>query len=351
MRAFEHLDNGVDLCDRWATRRSKRWIGIIGHGVTKSTEQGTAWNYLLDRLHLDAEYVPFDLPPEAGAQVVLAKILEEAEANPDILGFKVASPHKEAVFRTLETRATSVATRLAVANTVGRKNGTFFCTNTDGDGMYENLREAFGDIGGLAILIIGAGGAAAAIGDRVFPVARRLIVANRTADRAQRLKQLLERNHPDKQVQAIAASDIASVVSEMDLVINATPVGREGSFEPFSVLASTNMAAEDNQRESKRIIGGVRLPIRFASTLYRPAREGMLQQAEKHGHRVVNGLGMWIYQAAIAAKECFFKDALHATSLRTIAAVMREGWDAASSSVLMPSAVVGRSRAVHRSAQ
>lgn len=351
MRVFEHLDNGVNLRDRWEARGRKKWIGIIGHGVAKSTGQNRAWNYLLERLHLDAEYVPLDLVPGAGAEALLAKILGEAEATPAVVGFKVAPPHKEAVFRVLETRATGAAARLAVANTIGRKNGVFFCTNTDGDGMYENLREAFGDIDGLAILIIGAGGAAATIGDRVIPVARRLILANRTAERAQRLKQLLERNHPGKRVQAIATPDIASVVGEMDLVINTAPVGREGPLERFSALASTDMAAEDNQRESERIIGRLRSPIRFASTLYRPAREVMLQQAEKYGHRAVNGLGMWIYQAGVAAKECFFPDELQTTSLRTIAAIMREGLDVTSSSVLTPSAGVERSRAAHRSSQ
>lgn len=62
--------------------------------------------------------------------------------------------------------------------------------------MYVNLREAFGDIDGLAIFLIGAGGAATTIGDRVIPGARRLVLANRTAERVQRPKQLLERNHP-----------------------------------------------------------------------------------------------------------------------------------------------------------
>ena len=351
MRVFEYLNNGVDLRDRWEARGRKKWAGIIGHGVTKNTGQNIAWNYLLERLHLDAEYVPLDLAPGARAEAVLARILVEAEATPDMVGFKVAPPHKEAVFRALETRATGAAVRLAVANTVGRRNGAFFCTNTDGDGMYDNLREAFGNIDGLAILIIGAGGAATTIGDRVIPVARRLILANRTAERPQRLKQLLERNHPGKQVQAIAISDIASVIAEIDLVINTTPVGREGPFERFSALVSTAMAAEENQRASERIIGRLRSPIRFASVLYRPAREVMLQQAEKYGHRVANGLGMWIYQAAVAAKECFFPDELQTTSLRTIAAVMRESLGVASFPVLTTPATAEHSGAAHRNSQ
>jgi len=280
---------------------------------------------MLERRGLRATYLSFELRSFQDPENALKEIISEAEVIPDIVGFKLAAPYKRAVFRILETYAEGAAARLGVANTVVKKKGRFFCENTDGEGMYHNLLEAFGPLKGKTFLIVGAGGAATTISDRLIQTAGRIVIANRTLKKAHLLKQLLNENHNGKTVEVVSMGDIPRVIQEVDCVINTTPVGREGPLASFSSLSQTDVSADENNKASEEMINTLSRPIWFASTLYRPEKELLLRQAEKGGHRIVNGLGMWCYQAACAAKEFFFLDELLSVPLHEIATLFREG--------------------------
>ncbi len=327
MRAFfEHFDNHDTLIKNWG---GQKVVGLIGEAPSKGAAQNTAQNHMMQVLGLNAIYLPFDLAlSRRDVMNVLKQVVADAQLAPSLCGFKVAPPYKHAFYQLLHFRAEGAAKRLGVVNTVAKKNGGLVCVNTDGEGMHHNLLEAFGSLDGMTYLILGAGGAATTISDCLIQRAGRIILAARNMEQALRLKQLLERLHPSKAIDALPIERVSEVIGQADCVVNTTPVGRHGPLKSFSGLVSTNMYAEENTALSNRLIEGLSHPICFASTLYQPEREILLQQAEWHGHRAVNGLGMWLYQAAVAARDFFFPDELSGTPMPRIAAALREGLNA-----------------------
>lgn len=208
-----------------------------------------------------------------------------------------------------------------MVNTVAKRGGRLVAANTDGAGMASHLKEAFGSLTGKRFLLLGAGGAAASIADALRGQTGGIVIAARSEEKARRLRDFLEL----PAAETAALDDVDRVIAGVDCVINTTPVGRSGPLEAFSALASTDLPAEENAVRSESILAGLPRPIAFASTLYRPEKELLLRQAQARGHRVVNGLGMWLYQAALAAKELFFPERLDGVPLPRIAAALGEG--------------------------
>jgi shikimate dehydrogenase len=322
-RFFSHFDNRREL---QLQRHGQRFVGLLGESPSKGVAQNAAWNHLLNVLDLDVAYVPLDLgSSRRDSREALERIIGDGEATAELIGFKVAPPYKQHVFEILARSADGAARRLSSANTVAKRNGRMFCWNTDGLGMCLNLAEAFGPVEGKTYLILGAGRAASSISDALVERAGQILVATRELARALELKRWLGRHHSDAAVDTLLITDVRKVVSEVDCVINTTPVGREGQFEAFSSLVSTDMSSEKNTLLSEEIIGGLTRPVCFASTLYRPERELLLRQAERHSHPVVNGLGMWLYQAAVAAQDAFFPEALSGVPVSRLAEVLGQG--------------------------
>lgn len=319
---FSRFENHADLMHQW---RGQPVIGLVGEAPSTNRAQNAAWNYLLQAFDLKAIYLPFDLNPlQSGALEKLACAISDAQASDKLLGLKVAPPYKEPVFELMRRASYGTALRLGVINTIGKKNGALACFNTDGVGMYHNLMEAFGECSGKSFLILGSGGAAATIADELIQHARKIIIAARNTVASASLHRLLMRYHPQKLIETISLEEVPHVIGGVDCVINTTPVGRQGPFEQFSALVSTDIAATENVAASIEIIKALPPSVCFASTLYRPDKELLLQQAEQRGHRVVNGQGMWLYQAAVAAQE-FFPEALSTIPVSHIASALREG--------------------------
>lgn len=322
---FSHFANYADLTGQW---QGQRVIGLVGEAPSKNYAQNAAWNHLLRVFELDAVYLPFDLdssrPDTLGR---LADLIADAQASNMLVGFKVAPPYKETMFELMRASASSVALRLRVINTISKIGGQLACFNTDGMGMYHNCTEAFGSLVGKSFLILGSGGAAATISDEMIQHARKLVIAARNAAAAGALQRLLMQHNQgaQKTIEIVSLEQIPVVIGDADCVINTTPVGRQGALEQFSALASTDVSAEENAARSREMIETLPSSVCFASTLYRPDKELLLRQAEQHGHRVVNGLGMWLYQAAVAAQDLFFPEALSRVAVSRIAAVLREG--------------------------
>jgi shikimate dehydrogenase len=320
MDAFLELFDNREVLEAMAAR-GRRWVGIVGPAPSVgAVAQTAAWNRLLDALVPDAVYLPLDLK-DAGPEK-LAAALKAAQAEPRLAGFKVAPPYKEPFYELLNERAEPSAAPLRAANTVYRgRDGKLRCANTDGEGMRQNLLQAFGVADGRRILLLGAGGAAASIGFALGQRARKVWIANRTRAKAQVLAQSIG-------AEALSIAGVGVALAQAELVINTTSVGRQGPLEGFSALASTSGTPEENAAASKALIDSLQGRVDFASTLYVPEKELLLRQAETAGHRVVNGLGMWLFQAAIAAKELFFSAELAKVPLAEVAKRLREGLEA-----------------------
>jgi shikimate dehydrogenase len=152
-------------------------------------------------------------------------------------GLNVTLPHKVAAAR-LANQLTPRATHAGAVNTLTvQKDGKLLGDNTDGAGLIRDLCDNLElVIIRRRILIIGAGGATrGVIAPLLMLEPAKLVIANRTLDRAVTLVNQFTRLGP---VQAAGLSELA--VEAFDLVINATSASLGGDVPdvPASIIGA-----------------------------------------------------------------------------------------------------------------
>ena len=199
-----------------------------------------------------------------------------------VLGANVTVPHKVAVFDLVD-EVDDVARRVGAVNTVQNRAGRLWATNTDVPGFARSLRDADITVPGRSAVVLGAGGAARAIGYALLDAgARRLLLANRTVERAERLAADLGELFPaaclvTRPLDRLAMDDL----DECELLVNTTTVGMGEERSPLEAELLPRGAAG-------------------ADIVYQPARTLLLRDAETAGLRTLGGLPMLVHQAAVA---------------------------------------------------
>jgi shikimate dehydrogenase len=244
--------------------------GIFGHPVSH-TLSPAMHNAAFDELGMNWRYLPFHVAPER---------LGEAVAGIRALGLRgvnVTVPHKEAVMRHLD-RIDDEAGRIGAVNTIVNDDGVLTGHNTDGRGFVKSLEERGITVGGRRIAMLGAGGAARSVAFSLLASgAASIHIANRTVSRAASLADDLNRiRHA-----VTAASEIGSL-SGFDILVNTTSLG----LHPEDALP-VDTAMLNNE-------------IAVCDLIYNPAETPLLAAARRLGAKTVNGLGMLLWQGAVA---------------------------------------------------
>lgn len=250
----------------------KKWFAVIGDPIehSKSPEMHNAW---YEQMNIDATYIPVHVTPEKLADAVASfKTLGAS-------GWNVTIPHKQAIIPLLDA-LDPLAERMGAVNTVVRQaDGTLKGYNTDGYGFVRSLEEAIGgEMKDAPILLIGAGGAARGIAHALqLSGYTSITIANRSLDNAARIIEELQAGN------AITLAEAEMQLQQYKIFIQTTPAGlANGSFAlPFSM-----------ERFPQQAIA--------ADIVYNPLMTPFLLAAEKKDAQIVNGLGMFVHQGAIA---------------------------------------------------
>jgi shikimate dehydrogenase len=203
-----------------------------------------------------------------------------------VAGLSVTMPHKADVAAAVDERS-AVAGHLGAVNCVMNRDGTLYGDNTDGAGFLASLaRAAHFDPAGKQCLILGAGGAARAVALALADAgAASVTVVNRTSARAVDVAALAG---PVGRVGQLGPTDGAAgavaLAAEAQLVVNATPVGMEGS-----------PAAGDGWLIAPSLLHAGQV---VADLVYAPRPTPWLAAAADAGATTVDGLGMLVHQAA-----------------------------------------------------
>jgi shikimate dehydrogenase len=201
-----------------------------------------------------------------------------------ILGANVTLPHKIAVLGLLD-RLDPAATLIGAVNTIVRAaDGTLVGTNTDAPACLASLREDAGyqPAGGSAVILGASGAARAAAVALAGAGIARLVVVNRTLEKAEQLLgDLLAATDTDQYLRALAPddADLPAALAAADLIINATSVGWQADETP---LAAEHIPAN----------------ALVFDMIYRPTR--LLHDAAARAARTLDGAGMLVRQAALA---------------------------------------------------
>jgi shikimate dehydrogenase len=202
-------------------------------------------------------------------------------------GANVTVPFKEEAFRLCDTL--SVRAQLAGAvNTLTFTDGHIAGDNTDGAGLVRDLMENLRTpLAGRRILLLGAGGAArGALGPLLEQLPATLVVANRTAARADELVRPFAARHAQTRLVGGGFDTLADLAGgeAFDIVVNATSASLAGEAPPLpAAIFAPGALAYD--------------------MMYGKGDTAFLALAHKLGAaRLADGLGMLVGQAA----EAFF---------------------------------------------
>lgn len=244
--------------------------GVLGWPVGHSRSP-LLHNYWLDHLGIDGAYVPLEVAPDDFAMVLAAL---------PRMGFKGANvtvPHKERALGLVD-ELDPLAERIGAVNTlVVLDDGRIEGRNTDAFGFLENLRRGAPDWvpkSGPAI-VLGAGGAAravvAALVEAGTPEIRLL---NRSPERAEALARSL-----GGPVRVEPWERRADVLDDAALVVNTTTLGMSG------------------QKPLDLDLGRLAAGAVVNDIVYAPLDTELLKAARARGNRIVDGLGMLLWQA------------------------------------------------------
>jgi shikimate dehydrogenase len=240
----------------------------VSHSLSPVMHNG--W---IDDFNLDAVYVA--LRVAAGDQALGFEGLRAMR----LFGANVTVPHKQAACL-IADRLDPAASALKAVNVLRwERDGTVSGFNSDAYGLVAALDESqsgWRSMTGTA-LVLGAGGAArAAAWGLAHAGVRRVLIANRTPQRAAEVAGVSER------CMAFPWEDMGDLFESADLIVNTTTLGMLGSpqFDWPIARAPNHCIVMD--------------------AVYTPLETPLLHAARARGMMTVDGLGMLIHQGALS---------------------------------------------------
>jgi shikimate dehydrogenase len=223
---------------------------------------------------LDWRYLTLEIAPEN---------LGDAVRGLRALGFRgghCADPHKQAVLACLD-RATETATMVGAANLIFREGNALVGENTEGKGVVQSIRGRI-DLAGKRAVLLGAGRAARAVAIELAAAGvTGITIVNRTESRAGELVALLAGKF-EAPASAVPWQGDYMVPPEADLVIQATSMGHDPA-----------------QAGLPLVLDSLRPDLLVADLAANSPQGWLLNHAAERGCQTVDGLTMFIEQAAI----------------------------------------------------
>jgi 3-dehydroquinate dehydratase/shikimate dehydrogenase len=184
-------------------------------------------------MNYPALFVPFHVESfsEFWHEVVEAGVLESTGLP--IKGLTVTSPHKESALPVAET-VSSMAQRAGSANILVRNNGSWLADTTDPEVVFMAYHERGVQMKQKRAAVVGCGGAGRAIAVALDQSGAEVTLVNRDAERGHQAAQLLSLPY-------ISLPEFSA--QGYDIVVNATPVGRDDGEAPFKIETLDEKAA------------------------------------------------------------------------------------------------------------
>lgn len=253
-------------------------VGLLGRGIqlsrtpamheAEARSQGISLIYRL----LDTDQMGAERP-------ALADLVAFAE-HLGFTGFNVTFPYKQEIMSLLD-ELSEAAREVGSVNTVVFRDGRRSGHNTDVWGFRESFKRGMQGAKRETVLLLGAGGAGAAVGHALLDCDAGCVLVNDTqAERADHLvTRLKSRFGPER---AAIAGDSAEAAAAADGIVNATPVGM--AKLPGMPIAASAVAARHW----------------VADIVYFPLETTLLRHARSLGCRTLSGEGMAVFQAVRA---------------------------------------------------
>jgi len=287
------LDELLNLYRFRSIGRETGVLGVIGWPIGH-TMSPLVHNTGFAEVGFDGVYLRLPVEPSAESfKATLHALLEHPTLG--YMGGSVTIPHKEhlvdecehdgslACAPDPEIRAAGAANTLCVhALGAERPTRSVSVHNTDAIAVATLLVEALGPLSGQKIMVVGAGGVARAAAFACVRRGARVLMHNRTRARAERIAHDLNSAGFAGRVEVVDTP-----TERADAYINATPIGMIGGPDPEG---SPIPVAELGSRSHMLV---------FLDTVYNPIETPMIRAAKDHGYQTIDGVRMFVRQAAV----------------------------------------------------
>ncbi|HWC03761.1 MAG TPA: hypothetical protein VHF87_13470 [Methylomirabilota bacterium] len=327
---------------------TERFAAIVGEAPSRGARSPSLWNAAFRSLGISATMHPLDVRPENLA-VAIATLRDDAR----FIGGAVAVPYKQTVASLLD-EIEPEARAIGAVNCLYRRGHALVGANTDGAGFLSVLAAELGEgfLRGRSGVVLGAGGAGRAVATYVgAAIGRdgRLVLANRTIDRAESLAGQL-RGTTKVEVSGLPVEP--GVLAEADVVVNCTSIGFEAvrsdgagayTLRPYTPLAEVDaeLRVPAGERAGRRYMIAARGAVLrnahgtfealaraceravVCDIVYQPLQTALLNAAACFGLRTIDGLRMNFEQAVIAFRKAAEGSALGPCEAERVRAAMR----------------------------
>ena len=237
-------------------------------------------NNAFEKLGLNYVYLSFEVNKDN------LKDAAQSIKTLNMRGVNLSMPNKKEVIQYLDEISETAKLSQSV-NTIVNDNGILKGYSTDGKGFFKSLEEEKIFMKDKNITILGTGGASIAIiSQAVFEGIKNIFVFKRDKNWKEQKKildNIASKTNCNIELNSLEDKNILKrKIEESDLLINATSVGMK---EDFSLI-------EDKSFFRKDLI--------VSDIIYNPSKTKLLQIAEKEGCKIINGIGMLLYQGALS---------------------------------------------------
>lgn len=323
-------------------RKTTKVYGVIGWPVGHSMSP-LVHNAVFAEHQIDGVYLPLPVPSSenndeeatfASFKATLGALIDDPRL--DFSGGSVTIPHKENLVRFARERlksdpgiwsldSTSLATGAANSLLIEREGARVQRArvfNTDVPAAVGPLRAALGALEGKSIAVVGAGGVARGIAFGLVQAGATVTVFNRSLEKAAAVVAALGRYLEKPKNLSFASIESLSGSSGFEAVVNCTPVGMTGGPEPAGIAAPIDKLLDADANSGNKSQSGVVL-----ETVYNPIQTPLMQAAKKAGWMVIDGVTMFIEQAALQSEAWTGKSAPRQLMDRIVRAELNQSPD------------------------
>jgi len=276
--------------------RATRVYGVIGWPVSHS--QSPRWhNERMARARADAVYLPLPVAPGwESFKATMASFL--ADRMLSFRGASVTIPHKENLLRFVRESGGVVdplAQRIGAANTlVVEKDGSLRAINTDAPAavgaLLSGMKIPASALRARRIAVLGAGGAARAVAAGCAELGAKVVIFNRTSERAEEVARALHDQPCESggRTHVVAGRPDSVSCGCFDVFVNCTPVGMTGGPDPTGIPLPDEVTLNEQ--------------VTIFDTVYAPEVTPLLSLARERGATAISGSGMFERQAELQAQ-------------------------------------------------
>lgn len=289
--------NGADL-----ESHAHYGIALIEHDYPGKTP--AMWNAAYKHFGIDSSVAMMVGDPAKASEILFA-----LKKDPKYIGGGAGVGFKDVAIDFVD-ELDPLAEAIGAINLIEKlPSGELKGWNTDGIGYRQSLEELLEREGktlnNAKVVMLGAGGTGNAIAFALAEKGAKIVIINRTIQKAEELAERINARQGTKVTVAFGEYALSVEALDADVLINVSTKGASGDFSEFSALAPAKLPATpeniaENLEKSKEVIKKMNHSAILSDIVLRNEPTPFLKQAHENGFVTLDGVPMVINQGVEA---------------------------------------------------